>query len=202
VTAKSSPTAHAAFDARLLESLGQGRVADAATLALETYGDEIYALLAALHRNDSDAGEVFSLFCESLWTGLAGFEGRSSFRTWAYTVAWRASARYRSRVAREVLVSDSEFLRLADRVRNSTQSRLAREKRNRLRELRDTLPPEDQTILILRVERELDWRDLTRVFHDGETLDEATLERESSRLRKRFQLIKEQLRKLATAETE
>jgi RNA polymerase sigma-70 factor (ECF subfamily) len=188
---------HAAFDARLMDSLGQGRVADAATFALETYGDEIYSLMAALHRNDSDASEVFSHFCEELWTGLSGFEGRSSFRTWAYTVAWRASARYRARERREVLVSDSEFRRLADRVRNSTQSRLAREKRNRLRELRETLPAEDQTILILRVERELDWRDLTRVFHDGAALDEATLDRESARLRKRFQSIKDRLKKLA-----
>jgi RNA polymerase sigma-70 factor (ECF subfamily) len=189
---------HAAFDAHLREALGGGRVADAATRALEVYGDEIYSLLAALHRSEGDAGDVFSLFCEHLWKGLPGFQGRSSFRTWAYTLAWNASARYRSqqRGRREVPVSDSEFLRLAERVRTGTQSRLKAEKRSRLRELRDTLPPEDQTILILRVERELDWRDLARVLHDNQELDGEELVRESGRLRKRFQAIKERLREL------
>ena len=194
---------HAAFDERLREALEGGRVADAATSALETYGEEIYALLAALHRSEGDPGEVFSLFCEHLWKGLPRFELRSSFRTWAYTLAWHASARYRSRELnrREVLVSSTEFQRLAERVRTTTHSRMAREKRSRLRELRETLPIEDQTILILRVERELDWKDLARVFHEGSVLDEETLQREAARLRKRFQSIKEKLRELADNDT-
>jgi RNA polymerase sigma-70 factor (ECF subfamily) len=191
---------HAHFDVRLRELLDGGHAGDAATLALETYGSEIYALFFALHRDESQASEMFSLFCEQLWKGLRGFEGRSTFRTWAYTVAWHAVSRWRTqeRSRREVLLEDdSEFARLADRVRTTTQSRLMREKRSRLRELRETLPEEDQAILILRVERELDWRDLARVLHQGEPLDEAGLQRESARLRKRFQAIKERLRALA-----
>jgi RNA polymerase sigma-70 factor (ECF subfamily) len=193
---------HAAFDARLRASLEEGQLAQAATFALESYGEEIFALLMALHKSDTDAGEVFSHFCERLWKGLPNFQFRSSFRTWAYAIAWNASARFRSneRNRRELLVGDSEFLRIAEQVRTSTQSRLLREKKSRLVELRETLPPEDQTILILRVDRELDWRDLARVLHD-DALDGEGLERESARLRKRFQLIKERLRELAAQES-
>ena len=190
---------HAAFDARLRALLESDRASEAATVALEVYGEEIYALLAALHRDEVSAAEVFSRFCERLWKGLPGFQFRSSFRTWAYTIAWNASARFRAqeRNRREVLVGDSEFLRLAEKVRSSTRSRLLREKRSRLVELRETLPPEDQTILILRVDRELDWRDLARVLHEDEALADDALAREAARLRKRFQLIKERLRELA-----
>src|SRR5262249_46219926 len=41
--------------------------AAAANAAIRGYGREIYELLAALHRRDDDAAEVFSLFTEGLW---------------------------------------------------------------------------------------------------------------------------------------
>jgi RNA polymerase sigma-70 factor (ECF subfamily) len=69
--------------------------AGAADVALRGYGREIYELLAALHRRDDDAGEVFSLFAEGMWRGLPSFNWRSSFRTWAYAVAHKASLRFR-----------------------------------------------------------------------------------------------------------
>jgi RNA polymerase sigma-70 factor (ECF subfamily) len=194
---------HAAFDRRLAESLREGRAADAATYALKTYGPEIYALLASIHHGDQDAGEVFSFFCENLWKGLSGFEGRSSFRTWAYTIAWHASSAFRRQqlTRRELLATDSQFSALALKVRTTTASRLQREKRSRLRELRETLPAEDQVLLVLRVERELDWKDLSRVMNPGTELDDATLTREAARLRKRFQAVKERLRELIRADS-
>src|SRR5277367_5705373 len=69
--------------------------AGAAEAALRGYGREIYELLAALHRRDDDAAEVFSLFAEGLWKSLPGFAWRSSFRTWAYAVAHKCSLRFR-----------------------------------------------------------------------------------------------------------
>lgn len=193
---------HAAFTAHLLEQLRAGRTGDAATGAIRTYGPEIYALFASIHRSEQDAGEVFSLFCELLWRGLAGFEGRALFRTWVYTVAWNASSRYRAqqRARLEVLSPDSELAVLAEQVRVTTLSRVRREQRTRVQELRQTLPVEDQMLLILRVERELDWMDLVRVIHPDADFDAAGLTRESARLRKRFQTVKERLRDLVRAD--
>ncbi|HEY4059502.1 MAG TPA: hypothetical protein VGM39_22945, partial [Kofleriaceae bacterium] len=74
--------------------------------------------------------------------------------------------------------------------------------RNRVRELRETLPEEDQLLLVLRVERELEWRDLSRVMNPEQELDEEMLTRESARLRKRFQAVKDRLRELVQADTD
>jgi len=193
---------HAVFDRELLARLRQSQVREAATDALKAYGPEIYALLASIHRAEDDAADVFSLFCEQLWKGLPGFAGRSSFRTWAYAIAWHASSRIRQQQAtrREVIISDSQFSSLAAAVRTSTGSHLRNERRNRLRELRETLPPEDQILLVLRVERELDWKDLSRVMNPEVELDDDMLTRESARLRKRFQSVKERLRALIAAD--
>ena len=70
---------------------------------------------------------------------------------------------------------------------------------DRLREIRQTLPPEDQMLLVLRIERELDWKDLCRVMNPEAELGDDELTRESARLRKRFQGVKERLRQLIAA---
>jgi RNA polymerase sigma-70 factor (ECF subfamily) len=188
----------ATVEAPLIAHIREGRLHDAATHALKLYGPEIYALFLSLHRNREDADDVFSLFCERTWQGLARFEGRSSFRTWIYTVAWHASMRFRENklARREVLITDSQISALALEVRTNTLSRIGEERRTRLQELRETLPPEDQMLLVLRVERELDWKDLARVLNPDTELDEAATARESARMRKRFQLVKEKLRAL------
>jgi RNA polymerase sigma-70 factor (ECF subfamily) len=195
---------HAAFDERLRALLRDGRVNEAVTEAITVYGPEIYSLLASIHRGHDSADDAFALFCENVWKGLAAFEGRSSFRTWAYTVAWHASSRVRERLTsrREVQISDSQIAALALQIKTDTSSRLRAEKRNRLRELRETLPAEDQLLLVLRVERELEWRDLARVMSPDAELDDEAIHRESARLRKRFQAVKARLRTLIQEDSE
>jgi RNA polymerase sigma-70 factor (ECF subfamily) len=179
----------------------------AAEAAMRGYGREIYELLAALHRHDDDAAEVFSLFTEGLWRGLPGFAWQSSFRTWAYAIAHRCSLRFRRderrRAARQAPLPDPSGLSaIAAEVRSATLSYLRTERRDRFAALRAALPPEDQALLMLRVDRRLAWADLARVLHeeDAATLDGKALEREAARLRKRFQLVKEKLYEMGRRE--
>jgi RNA polymerase sigma-70 factor, ECF subfamily len=192
----------AELEAELSALLKQRELARAATLALEGYGSEIFSLIASLYDTESDAAEVFSIFCERLWRGLPGFAGRSSFRTWAYIIARNAATSFREQRAakREELVTSSAFEETALRVRTSTWSRLRAQALDRFQRLREMLPPDDQMLLILRVERELDWKDLARAMAGDDALDGDALRRETARLRKRFQLVKERLRAQAADE--
>lgn len=197
----------AAAEARVLSLLHARRLDEATTEVLRSYGPEIYALFASIHRDEAEARDTFSMFCEDLWRGLPGFEQRSSVRTWAYAIAWRASSRYRAkeRGRREEPVTDGELLRLAEQIRTSTHSRLLRQRRSRVRELRELLPPEDQLLLVLRIERELDWSELVRVIRpdkpdEPDDLNDAAAARASARLRKRFQAVVARLRELVRAD--
>jgi RNA polymerase sigma-70 factor, ECF subfamily len=178
----------------------------ATTTALQGYGGELFELLLALHRSEAEAWEVFSRFQEGIWRGMERFEWSCSFRTWAYVIARRASLRHRAGAARRAaheapLPEGSELTALMARIRVETTASLQATRRARLVELRDALAADDQTLLMLRVDRELAWNDLARVFHVGEgELDEAALKRESARLRKRFQTIKEKLYEMARRE--
>src|SRR5258708_6882256 len=69
--------------------------------------------------------------------------------------------------------------------------------RNRIAHLRKSLPAEDQTLLILRVNRQLGWKEIAHVMaYEGETVADAVLEKEAVRLRKRYQLAKDKLRRM------
>jgi RNA polymerase sigma-70 factor (ECF subfamily) len=180
----------------------QGDAAAAATLALRGYGAEIFGFLIAFHRDEEDAAEVFSIFSEHLWRDLPSYRGQCSFRTWAYALARHASLNYRrdarrSEKRQSPLPEGSELSVLVDQVRSETRPYLRTEAKDRVRALRESLPPDDQALLILRVDRQLGWTDLAEVLHQGAApLDEQGRKREAARLRKRFQIVKERLHEM------
>src|SRR5262249_2682277 len=104
---------------------------------------------------------------------------------------------------RVVGASDSVLEEVAEQVRTQTTAFRRTENKTRLQALRDELPEEDRMLLILRVDRALPWNDLARILaeqEDGSILEDSALAREAARLRKRFQLVKDQLREMAKRE--
>ena len=71
---------------------------------------------------------------------------------------------------------------------------LRSEVKSKMATLMSALPVDDQMLLGLRLDKRMAWSDLVRVLHDGaEPLSDELVKRESARLRKRFQLVKERL---------
>ncbi len=193
---------HAEERARTALAAGDANLAT--TLVLRTYGPEVQAFLWSLHRDEGDAAEVFAMFAEAIWKAAPTFEGRSSVRTWTYAVARRTSLRYRrDRRRREArfqpFPDDPALAEVEAKVRTETLTALRTEQRSRLLALRESLPPDEQTLLMLRVDRKLAWNDLVAVMHDEAEPPPSgdALKREAARLRKRFQTIKEKLREAA-----
>jgi RNA polymerase sigma-70 factor, ECF subfamily len=176
-----------------------GDYSAAATLAIERYGPEIFGVLAARLRSDADAADVFSLFAEFLWRGLPGFQWRSTLRAWAYRIARNAIARWAMASARKAarnLPMDGELAEAVVRVRSSTLVHLKTEVKSEVRRLREELSEPDQMLLILRVDKDLEWAEVATALADDD-LPADELKREAARLRKRFQVVTEKLRDLA-----
>jgi RNA polymerase sigma-70 factor (ECF subfamily) len=176
------------LEAELSDLLRSGRRDAAATLALRRYGAQIYGYLAALLRDTAVADDAFAEFSEDFWRGLATFRRECSVKTYAYTIARNAGLRaiadpHRRRV-REF--ESSELGQLVEQVRTTTALYLKTIVKDKLTELRASLTPDEQTLLILRIDRDLPWSDVATVL----SLDEAAA-------RKRFERIKEKLRDLA-----
>jgi RNA polymerase sigma-70 factor (ECF subfamily) len=195
---------------QVLLALGAGDRELAATLMLKEYGQEVSRFLAAVHRDPDDAADVFAEFAAALWTAVPTFERRSSVRTWMYAIARRTSLRHRRDARRrrrrfESLPDGSSYLAVEAQLRTATLSFLRTERRSKLAALRESLPVEDQMLLMLRVDRKLSWNDLAIVLAEraeGRTapLSDEALKRTAARLRKRYQVVKDRLREIGKRE--
>jgi RNA polymerase sigma-70 factor (ECF subfamily) len=182
-----------------IEVLIRARTFDrAATRALEVYGAELYGFLVSLVGHEPDAQEVFAQVGEDVWTGLPSFAFRCSMRTWLYVLARHAAARFRRSPwnHRGRRTGDSRLDDFLRETRSRTQPWLRTDVKDRFRALRESLDQDDRALLILRVDRGLSWKDVARVTL-GDDVDDAALAREETRLTKRFQLLKEELRRRA-----
>jgi len=177
----------------------------ATTLAVRHYGPELFGFLLALHARRDDASDCFSELCEVLWRKLPAFTWEHTLRTWTYAIARNVSRTHKRNAGRrrhrEAPAEASRIEAVAQAVRTETLSFLQTDKRDKLLALRDELPEEDRILLILRVDRRLEWTEIARVLAgDDEAPDDAALKREAARLRKRFQIVKDRLRDLARRE--
>ena len=180
-------------EAAITTALAAADVTAATRLTLELYGPQIHGYLVAVMRAQTAADDAFALFAEDVWRGLPGFRGGSSVRTWAYKLAWHAALRVRRDpfARRGRRLETDEISALADRITAAASAQARRDLADRVHQLRESLTPEERTLLVLKIDRELTWREIAEVMSEPrKPVDEATL-------RKRFERLTEKLRRLA-----
>lgn len=201
-----TPDEREALEREIRQCLSAENYEGAATRILLGYGAELFGFLMARLRDETAAADAFSMFSEDLWRGLAGYEARSSVRVWAYTLARHAAIRQQAsphlRRERNLSLGDAHVVsKLAERLRTETAPFLRTEFKTRVAALRERLSEEDRTLLVLRVDRGLDWADVARVFLLPELAGaDSAVKAEAARLRKRFQLTKARIRQMASEE--
>jgi len=198
----TAPEDREALELRIHALCKAGDKKGAATLLLEGYGRELFGFLIAHLRDRDAAGDVFAQFAEDLWRGLDGFRWQCSARVWSYTLTRHAASRYihdvRRRRARNVPLSRAGPLsEIAEKIRTTTRVGARTEARSQIAQLREELPAEEQTLLILRVNRKLGWKEIAHVMLGDDVAEDDALEKEAARLRKRYQLAKDKLRRMA-----
>jgi RNA polymerase sigma factor (sigma-70 family) len=191
------------MDESKIETMHASGEFDAATTALlAAYGREVFGFMRARLRDENGAREAYSLFAVDVWRGMPNFHRRCPFRAWAYAIARNAVRRHagnEARPARRNVPLDDAQPALADMVRTATAEYLRTEVKSRFAELRDQLSEEEQTILVLRVDKRMEWRDVAAVMIGTEAAQD-DLDREAGRLRQSFHQLKKRLKTLARAQ--
>ncbi|MFO0747380.1 MAG: sigma-70 family RNA polymerase sigma factor [Myxococcota bacterium] len=188
------------LDSRVKGALERGDTRAGATDLVRTLGPSLMGFLRATLLDPVAADDVWGMACEDLWAGLPGFAGRSSLETWAYKVTRSACARYlkgaQRRRARALSLSD----RLPERApRTPTPNWQSTPVRDAVRRLRERLTPDDRTLLVLRIDRQMSWRAIAEI--EGVSPDDpAGLARREGLLRKRFERVKARLQRMAKAD--
>jgi RNA polymerase sigma-70 factor, ECF subfamily len=178
-----------ALDAEVARLVARGATDEAATALIESLGPEILGYLRSVLRDDGEAGDAFSAFCERSWRGLTTFRGECSLRVWCYRIAWNAVLSLKKeayRRHRERLATDMAS-QLAGRIFATTAVQREQES-SALARLKAQLTPEEQTLLTLRVDRQLSWSEVADVL----AADDGTRPGGDA-LRKRFERLKDKL---------
>jgi RNA polymerase sigma-70 factor (ECF subfamily) len=181
------------LELRITALLDDGDLRSAAAETVRGFGRPVLMYLLKLLQDPDAAHEVFSRSCEKLWKGIGEFRRECSMATWFHRIAWNAAHDYRTeaRHRRERLFESEEIGRIATEVRVTTLRYLKTEARDRLAKLREQLDAEDRSLLVLRVERGMSWKEVATVMSESKGhVDERAL-------RKRYERLKERLRKLA-----
>lgn len=153
-------------------------------------------LFVRLKGDPTSAADVFSMLTEDLWAGLPAFRRESSFRTWMYVLARNAAHRYdRSSAAeRRRRVPLSEIPEPAQRARTETRSLLRTGPKERLSALRAELDPEDEQLLVLRLNRGLGWKAVAAILLGVGDVDSPNVQRAAARYRQRYRALKQRLK--------
>ncbi len=169
---------------RLIAEHAWGRAADR---AVRGFGPGVFGYLVTLLGDRARAQDAFSQVCEALWRGLPEFRGDSRVKTWLYGIAWNVASHARRdagrRRARPLATDEEERLAAAQRTVTATWRKTAA--KDRLAEVRARLTPEEQTLLILRIDRALAFGEVARVL----AVDEAAVRKRFERLKKKLQSL-------------
>ena len=201
MTATDVLATRAALEDDLRALIAADQLDDATARALRGFGPEVLAWLHATVGSETEASDAFALFAEELWKSLRRYDQRCSMRTWCYMLARHAAYRVREARAKgkALPLSQAPVDALAAEVRETTLVHLRTETKDRVRALREQLDPDDQTLLILRVDRDLGWRDIALVML-GDEAPTADVDKLAVALRKRFERVKARLRELVAAD--
>jgi RNA polymerase sigma-70 factor (ECF subfamily) len=175
----------------------------AATRALQALGPDVLRFLSARLADRTQTEDAYLQFSEDVWVGLPAFRWESSLRTWMFVLARTAATRVHRKRRREVELPPgfAGFAQLNEHVRNTTARFLRTDVKDRMREIRQRLDEDDQTLLILRIDRKLEWSALAVVMNEvASDAQGSDLKRAAARVQTRFQIAKKRLRDLAEAE--
>ncbi|OGW34606.1 MAG: hypothetical protein A2X58_01920 [Nitrospirae bacterium GWC2_56_14] len=122
----------------------------------------LYALVYRMVSNHEDAADLLQKTFVKAFTGLSGFERRSSFKTWLYQIAINlAKNTYRDRAKVQYVSLDDVVLRKDPRTLDVL---IRKEHHNLLLEAVGSLPEKQRMTLTLRVQNGLKFEEIANIM--------------------------------------
>jgi len=149
---------------QLIEQAREG--SDTAFNALmEQHMDRVYAVALRIVRDPAEAEDVTQEVFVAVFRKLSAFRGDARFSTWLYRIAVNKALRHLKKRRRWSPGPDPTEMENAVDPAPSQEDRMVEEqKREKLYELMDSLPDRQRTVLALRVEQSLPFKEIARIL--------------------------------------
>ncbi len=126
------------------------------------YQKPLYSLLYRMVSNHEDAADLLQKTFVKAFTGLNGFEQRSSFKTWLYQIAINLAKNvYRDRSRVENVHIDDVVIKKNPR---TIETLIAKESRSRLRQAMTQLPEKQKLTLLLRLQEDKKFEEIADIM--------------------------------------
>ncbi len=167
------------LERRVRALLDRGDIAAAADLLLGEYGADVFGFLVGVLEDKRMARAMYGGVVERVTAELSAFQWKCSPRVWLYSLARRE---LNQRRAAPRSIADTEVWRHAGLV-------------TVIGAVRRALTEEERELLILRVDRLLDWYSLA-ITQLGETAVFTVIVSEARLLRRRIEALRERIESL------
>ena len=180
------------LESRVREATAAGDPRAAATEAIRGVGPSVLEYLYAVLGDEADVEKAFSRWAEEMWRGMpTRSHEQLSLRAWAFQLA-----------RQEAVQLVMQPYRRSRRLRTTETVAIAADLRARpvptpeggwrgLAVLRESLTPEERSLLVLRLDQRLPWNEIAQIMaQDGKPADPAALS-------KHFEQIKVRLARMA-----
>ena len=163
---------------------------------LDTYGREVFAIVARIVMQQEDAEEITQDAFVKAFAHLDSFNGQSSFSTWIYRIAYNCAISSLRKKRKDLFRYDED-----DKLLNSISDNMADEVLSPaddddrialLEKAIDRLPPEDRTLVMLFYYENRSFKEIAYILGKSETeIDQAVnmLSTRLCRIRKKLYVM-------------
>lgn len=163
-------------------------------VAFAVYGPEVFGFLIGVIDDVDAAKDVYGEVVQRVRTEIDGFGWRSTLRVWLYALCRRELRDWRLRKRRAAIVPEAESAPA-----EVSHARRLPGRARALSKLRRTMTQEERELLILRIDRRLDWTELAQTAL-GEAASIGELKEELKRTKARVGAILARLESVAVKE--
>ncbi|MEO0025917.1 MAG: RNA polymerase sigma factor, partial [candidate division WOR-3 bacterium] len=140
----------------------------------------LHAFIYRMVSNQSDAEELAQQAFVRAWQKLAGFKGRSSFKTWLYQIAINLTLNFKTRTRPTEELNE---LQPADPATEPQTDYHRRQQEELIQQALLQLPVDQRTALVLKVYENLSYNEIARVMGRSVRAVDSLLVRARARLR-------------------
>lgn len=153
---------------------------------LDTYGQSVYTLIARIVSSECDAEELTQDTFMKAFDKLSSFNGKSSFSTWIYRIAYNTAISFVRKKDVEInVIDDKTWGIISDTEIDNALNDETEEQIERLQKALSKLTPEERTLIALFYEEEKSIEDIQHILN----ISESNIKVKLHRIRKKLYII-------------
>ena len=153
---------------------------------LDTYGQPVCSLVVRMVNSEEDAEELTQDTFMKAFEHLSSFNGKSSFSTWIYRIAYNTALSFlRKKNVEQTVIDDNQWNRISDTQIDDALNNESEEQIEKLQQALTKLTAEERALVTLFYEEEHSIQELAQILN----LNEGNIKVKLHRLRKKLYVL-------------